>query len=625
MRSFMMLLGMILISASAHSATWYVPDDYSTIQGAIDAASNGDTIIVEPGTYVESIDFLGKAVTLMSEQGADVTVIDGNQAGSVVTCLSGEGQSTVLDGFTITNGYAYFTGGGMYNENSDPTVKNCVFSNNEVHAYNYDSAYGGGMLNSQSSPTVTNCIFSDNSAFGLFIHGSPPLWLPGHGGGMSNLYYSNPKVEDCLFIGNRADDWGGGMCNHDNSNPTVINCSFSENRALEGGGMFLKHYCNPTVTDCTFSGNAAAEGGGMYLDTHCNPEVTKCTFEGNCIEGIGGGMYILNNSNPSISNCNFTENDAFFGGGIYNNYSNPKMSDCIFSNNSASYHKQYMEGGEGGGVYNFDSSPSMTNCIFIMNQADGGGYSHDGNPGKGGGMCNENSSPTVSCCIFSNNTANTPAGPHIKFGHGGGMSNAGGSPVVTSCIFSNNSATAGNPTIDHSYGGGMCNLGSTTIITNCTFHGNYSSHGGGGICNVQNAITTAINSILWNNDAPEGPEIWIGDISTLTISNSDVKDGLTSVHADPGCSLDWGSGNIDADPFFLDPLNDDYHLSYASPCIDAGDNNAPSLPATDFEGDPRFFPGNGKGVFVGSSTSGVIVDMGADEYCLMKKQMFTSR
>jgi len=98
-----------------------------------------------------------------------------------------------------------------------------------------------------------------------------------------------------------------------------------------------------------------------------------------------------------------------------------------------------------------------------------------------------------------------------------------------------------------------------------------------------------------------------------------------------------GTGNINADPLFVDtgywddngtpanPLDDfwvegDYHLTYASPCIDAGDNYASSLPATDFEGDPRIFPGNGKGYLVGYPPQPAIVDMGADEYCLLKRK-----
>ena len=95
MRSFLTLLGIILISASAHSAIWYVPDDYPTIQDAIDYASNGDTIIVRAGTYVEKINFLGKAITLKSEQGPEATVLDGNHFGSVVKFQNGEGASAL--------------------------------------------------------------------------------------------------------------------------------------------------------------------------------------------------------------------------------------------------------------------------------------------------------------------------------------------------------------------------------------------------------------------------------------------------------------------------------------------------------------------------------------------------
>ena len=66
----------LLVLISTNAATIYVPDDYPTIQGAINAAVDFDTIIVRPGTYVENIDFAGKAITVKSEDGPDVTVID---------------------------------------------------------------------------------------------------------------------------------------------------------------------------------------------------------------------------------------------------------------------------------------------------------------------------------------------------------------------------------------------------------------------------------------------------------------------------------------------------------------------------------------------------------------------
>jgi hypothetical protein len=113
---------------------------------------------------------------------------------------------------------------------------------------------------------------------------------------------------------------------------------------------------------------------------------------------------------------------------------------------------------------------------------------------------------------------------------------------------------------------------------------------------------TVTNTILWNNDAPEGPEIWMGTISkpsNLTISYSDVEGGQSSVYVDPGCILNWGSGMIDADPLLVDPTNGDFHLTFISPCKDTGDNTAVT-DSIDYEGDMRIAYGT--------------VDMGADEF-----------
>jgi len=89
----------------------YVPDDYAAIQEAINASVEGDTIIVRPETFFESIDFSGKAITLISEKGPEVTIIDGGGLNPVVMCTSSEGPNTVLNGFTITNGQGVFAGG----------------------------------------------------------------------------------------------------------------------------------------------------------------------------------------------------------------------------------------------------------------------------------------------------------------------------------------------------------------------------------------------------------------------------------------------------------------------------------------------------------------------------------
>src|SRR5437870_11939876 len=98
----LILLG--LMPHTARAATINVPAGQPTIQAAINAAANGDTVLVAPGTYYENINFMGKAITVTSSGGPSVTTIDGGAAGSVVAFTSNEGTNSVLSGFTITNG-----------------------------------------------------------------------------------------------------------------------------------------------------------------------------------------------------------------------------------------------------------------------------------------------------------------------------------------------------------------------------------------------------------------------------------------------------------------------------------------------------------------------------------------
>lgn len=117
---------LLLISAvPCGAATLRVPSDVATIQGAIDAAENGDTVLVAQGIYDELIDFHGKTLALVSERGALRTTIDGQGGGTVITMQSGEGPGTLVEGFTITGGATSF-GAGMYLEGTAPTVRNNI-------------------------------------------------------------------------------------------------------------------------------------------------------------------------------------------------------------------------------------------------------------------------------------------------------------------------------------------------------------------------------------------------------------------------------------------------------------------------------------------------------------------
>ncbi len=203
-------------------------DPFCSIQTAIDNAVDTDKIVVAPGTYFETINFLGKAITLWSSDGPVVTTIDGTGNFHVVQCVSGEGPDTVLDGFTITGGNA---NGAMSPDN-----------------------VGGGMFNSGSSATVTNCTFNSNTAVNS-------------GGGMSNAA-SSPTVTNCTFSENSASVGGGGMSNGGNSSPTVTNCTFRGNTAINGGGMLniADLASSPTVTNCILWGDSPNEiSGGASL------------------------------------------------------------------------------------------------------------------------------------------------------------------------------------------------------------------------------------------------------------------------------------------------------------------------------------------------------------------------
>ena len=116
----------VVLAANSHAADINVPGDELTIQAGIDAAVNGDVVIVAQGEYFENINFNGKAITVRSTDPNDAgvvlnTIINGGGSGTVVICSSGEGSDTVLSGFVITGGNAVDGGGGMLNAGSSRT------------------------------------------------------------------------------------------------------------------------------------------------------------------------------------------------------------------------------------------------------------------------------------------------------------------------------------------------------------------------------------------------------------------------------------------------------------------------------------------------------------------------
>jgi hypothetical protein len=172
-------------------------------------------------------------------------------------------------------------------------------------------------------------------------------------------------------------------------------------------------------------------------------------------------------------------------------------------------------------------------------------------------------------------------------------------------------------TADH--GAGFYFQDCTPSLTNCVVFGNTAALQGGGIRCGFNSSAQIVNTVLWNNTAPAGPELYIANYafpSSVSIRYSDVKGGQASAFVDSGCTLDWGAGMINAEPLFWDPANGDFHLCAGSPCCDGGDNSAASLPAFDYEGDERVMDGEWP------PDSVPVVDIGADELVLLEAARF---
>jgi parallel beta-helix repeat protein len=198
--------------------------DCGTVQAGIDAAMDGDTVLVAPGEYVitEPITFRGKAITVHSEAGPDDTTIrmatpvDTNR-GSVVVFENNETSESVLDGFTITGGKGILVpsenaraGGGIFFSASSGKLNNCVIVGNEAR-----DVGGGVVVASGSSMTLTNCTIRGNSCTASVSAG---------GGGICCIQSSSLTMIGCTVAGNSAGHVGGGVFTWDGSSTTLINC-----------------------------------------------------------------------------------------------------------------------------------------------------------------------------------------------------------------------------------------------------------------------------------------------------------------------------------------------------------------------------------------------------------------
>ncbi len=243
-----------------------------TIQAGIQAAIDGDVVEIADGTYTgegnKDLDFHGKAIIVRSENGPNNCDIDCEGDGRGFYFYSGETAESVVDGFTITNGYVG-NGAGIYcTNNSSPTISNCMITGNTAETF------GGGIACHDGSPIISNCTISEN----LSLNDGGGIHCHGVVRGMS--------ITNCTISNNVALSDGGGLrCNqtgyHPINNPQVTNCRITDNSASIGAGITCV-YSALKLTNCTIANNTASSlGGGIWCYFYSNPRIANCILWGN--------------------------------------------------------------------------------------------------------------------------------------------------------------------------------------------------------------------------------------------------------------------------------------------------------------------------------------------------------
>ncbi len=266
--AFILPLLLLLAALPASAEILNIPDDFETIQAAINAAEEEDTVLVAPGEYVENISYEGKDITVASlfiidgdEDHIGETVIDGNQEGSVVLFFERVTENARLSGFTLRNG--------------------CGTS------YGYGNLFGGGIFIMQSDVVIDHCVIRDNIVEDTF--GEP------FGGGIFCAGWeqvSHPTIRDCGIFDNASEGYGGGLAIIGDFNPTIERVVIRDNVALEGGGI---DFCegNATIKYCTIYHNQAEDfGGGISATVASTVELQNVTIAENTAGRNGGAVWI---------------------------------------------------------------------------------------------------------------------------------------------------------------------------------------------------------------------------------------------------------------------------------------------------------------------------------------------
>jgi hypothetical protein len=538
----------------AGSTVWTVDDDagadFYYIQDAVDAALDGDEILVYPGTYTDTgaavVDMMGKAVWLHSSDGPETTIIDGEHGRRGIVCSTNETSGTVIEGFTIRRGSTVNLLRGSFNN-------------------------GAGMLCYFSSPVLTNCVFTENNTVSS-----------GHNGGGLAIHGGSPSLTDCVIDSNTSYTAGGGIYTREASSFSLTNCTITNNTAYygggdDGGGIYnLDSIAN--LQDTVVCGNTPdqisgewTDNGGNFVSDTCSGDPTgaccvdtSCSIETSADCSAAGGTYLGDGSSCSGDPCSagnttWTVDDD--GGADFDNIQSA-VDAALDGDEILVYPGTYTPADGASQVVEIENKalwlhslegPSSTiidaggtnrrAVHYRMIQTPGsviegftitGANQTSGSWGAGLMVWNDGSVTSVLDiidCIITGNTIGTAGSGSLSAG--AGIQFGSGNYIISGCTISDNHCLS-----EDGHGGGVHAYNSTISISDCTISNNTVTDAGGGIFNYNNQnLYTITNSNICGNSPDQIGGSWT-DGGGNYVADTCSGDPTGACCVDTSCSIE---------------------------------------------------------------------------------------
>lgn len=265
----------VLSTTVVEAVDFFVPSQVPTIQGAIDLAADGDRVLVEPGTYFEAVDFLGKGIILESTGGPEVTILDGSLVQDTIVRMVGTSQPRALRGFTLQSGGVWantsplIAGGAVRVDGPNATIQGNILKDNF-------GAFGGALKLSGGGWILGNAFITNQGRQGGAV------WATG-----SNLVIADNTFHDNLatdFSGDLGDGWGGAVfiCNGSTTfrnNLFLANTASHQANSSSGGAVFIESEAPDYLFESnSFIGNSAFLSGVIGGLGVSSADARNCLF-----------------------------------------------------------------------------------------------------------------------------------------------------------------------------------------------------------------------------------------------------------------------------------------------------------------------------------------------------------